>query len=173
MEFSESALKSARVQWTPPDSSELQWSPMDSGRVYWSPMDSGGFESSSRVCWSPPDKVWSDSGDSNGICQNLLDSGRLHRTQHGLDMPIWPLSHQQIPKVESTGVRQNMTDSAGVWRDRWGSVQSSEDLGMLPEVTQESITAPPLHDLHCFNGHAVEEVEQGGANPNAMTLERL
>ena len=49
----------------------------------------------------------------------------------------------------------------------------SEDLGMLSEVPQESITAPPSHDLHHFDRHATEEVEEGGSNADAVALKGL
>ena len=44
---------------------------------------------------------------------------------------------------------------------------------MLSEVPQESITAPPSHDLHHFDRHATEEVEEGGSNADAVALKGL
>ena len=47
----------------------------------------------------------------------------------------------------------------------WVSLNKrGEDLGVLSEVTKESISAPPPHDLHSLYGHTIEEVEEGGAD---------
>jgi hypothetical protein len=56
---------------------------------------------------------------------------------------------------------------------RIGLNQRGENLSMLSKVAQESITAPPPHDLHRFYGHATKEVEEGGANSDAVTLKGL
>ena len=49
--------------------------------------------------------------------------------------------------------------------------EGSEDLGVLPEVPKESVTAPAPHDLHCLHGKTQEQIEDGGPYTNAMTLE--
>lgn len=55
---------------------------------------------------------------------------------------------------------------SGVGLDKGG-----EDLGVFPEVAQESVTAPMAHDLHCLYWHAMQSVEKGGADTHPMTLE--
>ena len=44
---------------------------------------------------------------------------------------------------------------------------------MLSEVGQESVTAPPPHDLYGFYGHAQQQIEEGGAGAYAMALQRF
>src|SRR5277367_6968155 len=44
---------------------------------------------------------------------------------------------------------------------------------MLSEVGEESVTAPPPHDLHGFYGQARKQVEERGADTYAMPLQRL
>src|SRR5271168_821193 len=44
---------------------------------------------------------------------------------------------------------------------------------MLPEVGEESITAPPPHDFHGFYGQARKQVEERGADTYAVPLQRL
>ena len=51
--------------------------------------------------------------------------------------------------------------------------EGSEDLCMLPEITQESITTPTAHDLHGLDRDTLEQVEEGGTYMDAMTLEGL
>ena len=54
-----------------------------------------------------------------------------------------------------------------------GLDEGGEDLRMLPEVGQESVTAPASHDLHSLHGKAEEEVEKGGTNTYTVALEGL
>ena len=43
----------------------------------------------------------------------MLVSGGLHRTPPGINMPIWPLSHQDIPGFESGGFREFPAEKVG------------------------------------------------------------
>ena len=61
----------------------------------------------------------------HGLRWNMLVSGGLCRTPPRINMPIWPLSHQDIPGFESGGFQWNLLDSGSFRRRRWGSVQSS------------------------------------------------
>ena len=51
-----------------------------------------------------------------------------------------------------------------------GLDKRGKDLGMLPEIMQESVTAPATHDLHCLYWYAMKQVEKGGTNAYTMTL---
>ena len=56
---------------------------------------------------------------------------------------------------------------------RVGLKERSEDLGVLPEVRQESITAPAPHHLHCFYGETQQQIKKGCSNLYSMTLKRF
>ena len=58
----------------------------------------------------------------------------------------------------------------GLMHLRIGLDERSEDLGMLPEVTQEGVTALVTHDLHRLDWHATKQVEQSSANSYTMPL---
>src|SRR5271168_2538161 len=59
------------------------------------------------------------------LCWNMLNSGGLRWTPPGQNMQIWPLSHQHNLGFKSSGIRWNPLESAGIWQNMWGSVQSS------------------------------------------------
>lgn len=56
---------------------------------------------------------------------------------------------------------------------RVGLDEGCEDLGVLPEVTEEGIATPAPHDLHGLQWHTSEQVEEGGTDPDAMSLKGL
>ena len=62
-------------------------------------------------------------------------------------MPIWPLSHQDIPGFESGGFQWNLLDSGSFLRRRWGSVQSSEEPELPDEEDLPLSLDLPLSDL--------------------------
>ena len=43
-----------------------------------------------------------------GFCRNMLVSSGLHRTPPRINMPIWPLSHQDKPGFDSGGFHWNL-----------------------------------------------------------------
>ena len=40
-----------------------------------------------------------------------------------------------------------------------GLNEQSENLGMFPEIAEEGIAAPAAHNLHCFDGQPMKQVE--------------
>ena len=48
-----------------------------------------------------------------GLHWNMLVSSGLRRTPPRINMPIWPLSHQDIPGFDSGGFRWNPGVSGG------------------------------------------------------------
>ena len=49
----------------------------------------------------------------HGLRWNMLVSGGLRRTPPGINMPIWPLSHQDIPGFESGGFQEFPAEKVG------------------------------------------------------------
>ena len=102
---------------------------MDSAGVWlvrWIPPE---FGYSSGFRRSPVDLLSGKSLDGfHGLRWNMLVSGGIRRTPPGIIMPIWPLSHQDIPGFESGGFQWNPLDSGSFRRRRWGSVQSSDGI---------------------------------------------
>ena len=100
--------------------------PLDSAGVWlfrWIPPE---FGYSSGFRRSPVDLLSRKSPDGfHGLRWNMLVSSGLCRTPPGINMPIWPLSHQDIPGFESSGFQWNLLDSGSFRQRRWGSVQSS------------------------------------------------
>jgi len=61
----------------------------------------------------------------------------------------------------------------GLVGDGAGLDERGKDLSVLSEVGEESITAPPPHDLHSFYGQAGKQVEECSADTYAMSLQWL
>ena len=86
---------------SPLESGGIHWTPLESDGIRWSPLESTG------VCWNPM--------ESAGLVQrnSMMEFRGLRRTPPGLNMPIWPLSHQHISGFESGGVRWNPAEHVG------------------------------------------------------------
>ena len=121
-------MSSAGVHWILLDSTKVwlfRWIPLESGYstgFCQSPVDSGFCQSpvDSGICQSPVDFLSGKSLDGfRGLRRNMLVSSGLRRTPPGINMPIWPLSHQDIPEFESGGFREFLAEKVGE------SVQSS------------------------------------------------
>jgi len=57
--------------------------------------------------------------------------------------------------------------------DGAGLDERGKDLSVLSEVGEESITAPPPHDLHSFYGQAGKQVEECSTDVYAVPLQRF
>ena len=54
-----------------------------------------------------------------------------------------------------------------------GLNKGSEDLSVFPEIMKEGVAAPATHNLHCFDGQPMEQVEESGPDTYAMPLKRF
>ena len=69
----------------------------------------------------------------HGLRWNMLVSGGLRLTPPRINMPIWPLSHQDIPGFESSGFQWIRGVSGG----EDGGVYSPRQLGTLGAIRSQ------------------------------------
>ena len=48
-----------------------------------------------------------------------------------------------------------------------------KDLRVLPQISEESITALSPHDFNCFKGGASKQVKESGTNLNSVALQGI
>ena len=78
---------------------------------HWFPPESGN---STGFHWCPVDMLSRKSLDRfRRLRWNMLVSSGLRQTPHGINIPIWPLSHQDIPGFESGGFREFLAEKVG------------------------------------------------------------
>ena len=78
---------------------------------HWFPPESGN---STGFHWCPVDLLSGKSPDGfHGLRWNMPVSSGLRRTPPGINMPIWLMSHQDIPGFESGGFREFPAEHVG------------------------------------------------------------
>ena len=48
-----------------------------------------------------------------------------------------------------------------------------KDLGMLPQISEASVTAPLPDDFNCFKEGASKQVKESGADPDSVALQGI
>ena len=122
----------------------FRWIPLDSTGVRQSPVDFLSRKSPDGFC---------------GLCQNMLVSSGLCRTPPGINMPIWPLSHQDIPGFDSGGFREFPAEHVGectvlrtlgrTFSVAEGSSQPNEVEDFAQKVSFPFVTHIFTHVHHC------------------------
>jgi hypothetical protein len=118
----------------------------------------------------PPEKKTKPKGERDGLrnpCCRSLSTRRVSLVTQvlgvALDCVLTCLAalgyihgpeKSSAPLEEGPGWDNKLRE--GLVRLRVGLDKGGEDLGMLSEVTQESITAPAAHDLHRLDWHAMK-----------------